>query len=147
MEERRKERRLPYQTPVLIRPRQGRRWYNGSMFNFSRKGMYIESEFNGRPEQQISIVVETPPYGSGPYLHRACICWTKELTDPVVLYRHGFGVAHQTTVDYSLDRTALPIQIRSGKDRRSGRDRRTGPACRRKDILTGSGEEAQDKGC
>jgi hypothetical protein len=147
MKDRRKERRLPYQTPVLLRPKRGKKWYNGSMFNFSRKGMYIESEFNGRPEQQISIVVEKPPYGSGPYLHRARIRWTKELADAVVLYRHGCGVACETTVDYSLDRSALPIQIRSGQDRRSGRDRRKGPACRRRDILAGTGGQAQDKGC
>lgn len=144
MGERRKERRLAYQTPLLLRPLRGRKWYNGSMFNFSRKGMYIETEFNGRPEQQISIVVEKPPYGGGPNLHSARIRWTKELTDAVVLYRHGCGVFYDTTVDYSLDRSALPIRIRSGKDRRSGQDRRKGPACRRRGALAGNSGQVQD---
>ena len=147
MEERRKERRFGHQTPVLIQPLQGRRWYNGSMFNFSRKGMYVETEFNGRPGQKIAIVVEQPPYGNGPFLHRARINWTKELTDAVVLYRYGCGVAYDMTVDYSLDRSALPIQIRSGADRRSGQDRRKGAGCRRRDVLTDSGGNARGRGC
>ena len=144
MEERRKERRLQYQTPVLVQPQRGRRWYNGSMFNFSRTGIYIETEFNGRPGQQVRIVVEAPPYGNGPCLHRARICWTQELTDAVVLYHHGCGVSYDMTVDYSLDGSSLPIKIRSGKDRRKGQDRRKGPACRRKDVLAGNTE---GKGC
>ena len=135
MKERRKEERLSYQTPVLVRPHRGRKWYHGTMFNFNRKGIYVETEFNGRPGQLIYVVVEAPPYGSGPYLHRARICWTKELTDAVVLYRYGYGVHYDTTVDYSLDRSSLPIRPRSGKDRRSGRDRRKGPACRRRDVI------------
>lgn len=142
MRERRTEKRLEYQTPVLIRPRQGRKWYHGSMFNWHQKGMYIETEFNGRSGQKVSILVEKPPNGNGPYLHRARIRWARELTDAVVFYHHGCGVAYDATVDYSLDRSALPIKIRSGKDRRSGRDRRKGIRCRRKDILSVAGGNA-----
>ena len=137
MQERRKEKRLSYQAPVLIQPKQGSRWYNGSMFNFSSKGMYIETEFSGRFGQELSILVEEPPYGNGPYLHRARIRWTAELLDAVVLYRYGCGMNYFITVDYSKDRSSLPIQIRSGEDRRSGSDRRKGDDCRRKELLTG----------
>ena len=138
MKERRKERRWRYQTPVLIQPQRGRRWYNGSMFNISRKGLYIETEFNGHCGQQISIFVEAPPQANGPILHRARIRWANEMAEAVVLYPYGCGVETDMTVDYSLDRTSLPIKPRSGNDRRSGRDRRRGPACRRKDFLVGS---------
>ena len=138
MKERRNERRMKFQTPVLIQPQRGRKWYNGSMFNFSRNGMYIETELNGRPGQKISIIVEAPPYGTGPYLHCARIRWVNELDDAVVLYRYGCGVAYDSTVDYSLNRSSLPIRPRSGKDRRSGRDRRKGPSSRRRDFLEGT---------
>ena len=140
MQERRKEKRLPYQIPVLIQPKRVSRWYNGSMYNFSNKGMYIETEFSGRIGQQLSILVEEPPYGNGPYMHRARIQWTTELLDAVVLYRYGCGVHYFMTVDYSKDRSSLPIQIRSGQDRRSGSDRRKGDGCRRKERLTGPDE-------
>jgi len=147
MQERRKEKRFGHQTPVLIRHPQRHSWYKGTMFNFSRKGMYIESEFNGRPGEKISIMVEDPPYGNGPYLHRAHIRWVKELADAVVFYPYGFGVKYGVTVDYSLDRTCLPIQPRSGKDRRSGRDRRKGADCRRRDVLADTGGLAKNKDC
>ena len=136
MQERRKEKRLPYQTPVLIQPKRASKWYNGSMFNFSSKGMYIETEFSGRFGQQLSILVEEPPYGNGLFLHRARIRWTVELLDAVVLYRYGCGVHYFMTVDYSKDRSSLPIQIRSGNDRRSGSDRRKGDGCRRIELFT-----------
>lgn len=145
MEEKRKEQRMAYQTPVLIRPQRGRKWYNGSMFNFSPKGMYIETEFNGRSGQNISILVEKPPDGKGPYLHQARIRWIRELTDAVVLYRYGCGADYDLVVDYSLDRSSLPIQSRSGKDRRSGRDRRKGGGCRRNNVLTVRRETSKDE--
>ena len=141
MEERRKERRLRYQTPVLIQPQQEGKWYNGSMFNFSRKGMYIETEFDGRSGQKVSIFVEAPPNGTGPCLHRACIRWAQELAEAVVLYPYGCGAESVMTVDYSLARSSPPVQPRSGEDRRNGSDRRKGPACRRKDVLAGNREE------
>ena len=147
MGERRKERRFSHQAPVLIQPEQSRKWYNGAMFNFSRKGMYIETNFNGRKGEQVAIMVEQPPYGNGPYLHRARIRWAEELTDAVVFYRYSCGVDCDMTVDYSLDRSALPIQLRSGTDRRSGRDRRKGSSCRRREVLAGTGEQAKDRGC
>ena len=146
MKERRTERRLRYQTPVLIQPRRAQRWYNGSMFNFSRKGMYIETEFSGRSGQQISIFVEAPPNATGPYLLQARIRWVKELADAVVLYPCGCGVETHMTVDYSLNRSSLPIQPRSGEDRRSGRDRRKGPTCRRKDLLVGTDGKDNETG-
>ncbi|KPJ78825.1 MAG: hypothetical protein AMJ54_01705 [Deltaproteobacteria bacterium SG8_13] len=146
MEERRKEQRLRYQAPVLIQPQRGKRWYNGSIFNFSRRGMYIETEFNGRSGQKLSILVQKPPYGSGPYLHRARIRWAKELPDAVVLYRYGCGVDYYMTVDYSLDSSSLPIQPRSGEDRRSGRDRRKAEESRRRDVFTDGREYTEERG-
>ena len=144
MEERRKEKRFSHQTPVLIRRPRQPRWYNGTMFNFSRRGMYIETELGGAPGEQISIMVENPPYGNGPYLHRARIRWAKELADAVVFYPYGFGVKYDVTVDYSLDRSSLPIQPRSGKDRRSGRDRRRGTDCRRRDVVGPIDKKSRD---
>ncbi len=135
MEEKRRKRRFRCQTPVLVTHRQGKKWFNGAMFNFSRKGMYIETECNCRPGEVISIVVEEPPYGNGPCLHKARIRWVRELSDAVVFYRYGCGVGYNKTVDYSLNRSSLPIQPRSGNDRRSGRDRRKGAGCRRRDVL------------
>lgn len=102
------------------------------MFNFSRQGMYIETDVDCLPGEDIDIVVEDPPYASGPCLHRAEIMWSKELFDPVVFYRFSAGAKFDLTINYSLDRSNLPVKKRSGEDRRSGRDRRNGHRTRRK---------------
>lgn len=130
--EKRHCRRFDHETPIIIRT-QNDTCHSGRMFNFSQDGMYIETDMQCCPGQEVSIVVEDPPYGRGPFLHRAEIKWSRELSEAVEFYRFGCGAQWDLTVDYSLDRSRLPFHRRSGGDRRSGRDRRSGVPCRRSD--------------
>ena len=127
--------RFEHETPIIIQTRNENR-HSGRMFNFSKDGMYIETDMECRPGQEVTIVVEDPPYGQGPYLHRAEIRWACELPGAVEFYRFGCGAQWDFVADYSLDRSDLSVQPRSGVDRRSGRDRRSGVHCRRKDPFT-----------
>ena len=129
--ENRNHKRFDHETPIVIQTEMSNDCHGGHMFNFSREGIYFESDFECNPGDEIEIVVEDPPYGHGPYLHKAVVKWAKELNEAVVLYRFGCGTQYQATIDYSIDRSRLPIKMRSGEDRRSGRDRRSGESRRR----------------
>ena len=133
--EKRHARRFEHETPIIIKAHRTENCYGGLMYNFSKKGMYIETDFECQPGEAISIVVEDPPYGSGPYLHQARVKWSKELSEAVVFYRFACGAKYDLTVDYSLDRSDLPFKKRKGKDRRTGRDRRGGETERRQDLF------------
>lgn len=134
--EKRRDRRFEHETPIIVKEHRTENCYGGRMYNFSKKGMYIETDFECRPGEEISIVVEDPPYGSGPYLHQAQVKWSKELPEAVVFYRFACGTKYDLTVDYSLNRSDLPFKKRTGKDRRSGHDRRAGERDRRQDLYT-----------
>lgn len=128
-------RRFEHETPIIIQT-QNNGCHSGRMFNFCKDGMYIETDMECCPGQEVAIVVEDPPYGRGPFLHRAQIRWSRELTEAVEFYRFGCGAQWDVTVDYSLNRSKLPFRRRSGHDRRSGKDRRSGLNCRRNDPFT-----------
>jgi len=133
-DEKRHNRRFEHETPIIIKAHRTKNCFSGRMYNFSKKGMYIETDVECRPGEEISIVVEDPPYGSGPYLHQARVKWSKELSEAVVFYRFACGAKYDLTVDYSLNRSGLPVKKRTGNDRRSGHDRRGGESDRRRDL-------------
>jgi len=134
-DEKRDEPRYAHETPVIINSHRTENSYSGRMYNFSKKGMYIETDLECRPGDAISIVVEDPPDGSGPYLHETRVTWSEEIFEPVVFYRFACGAKIVRTVDYSHDRSNLPFKKRTGEDRRSGDDRRDGKSDRRKDSF------------
>ena len=138
LDEKRNELRYAHETSIIINVHRTENSHSGRMYNFSKKGMYIETDFECRPGDEISIVVEDPPEGSGPYLHETQVKWSKELSESVVFYRFACGTKIVRTVDYSHDRRALPFKKRTGEDRRSGNDRRDGKNDRRQDSFYGS---------
>ena len=136
-DEKRNELRYPYETPIIINEHRTDNCYSGRMYNFSKKGMYIETDLECRPGDEISIAVENPPCGSGPYLHETQVKWSKELFEAVVLYRFACGIKIVRTVDYSHNRRDLRFKKRTSEDRRSGDDRRGGKSDRRQDSFYG----------
>jgi hypothetical protein len=134
--ENRLHRRFEHEAQIIVQSRRTRGdCFSGRMYNFSKDGLYIETDFAGKPGDEITIMVENPPYGSGPYLHRAEVKWSAELPDAMVFYRYGMGAQYDLTVDYSLHRSELPFKKRSGEDRRTGQDRRSGSKRRKQDLL------------
>jgi len=135
MDEKRTESRYAHETPIIINAHRTENSYSGRMYNFSKKGMYIETDFECRPGDEISIVVEHPLDGSGPYLHETRVTWSKEISEPVVIYRFACGAKILRTIDYSHNRSDLPFEKRTGEDRRSGDDRRGRKSDRRQDSF------------
>ena len=134
-DEKRNDPRYAYETPVIINARRTKNSYSGRLYNFSKKGMYIETDFECRAGDKISIFIQNPPDGSGPYAHEAKVTWSKKISEPVVLYRFACGAKIVRTVDYSRNRKDPPFKKRSGDNRRSGDDRRGGTCDRRQDSF------------
>ena len=130
--EHRAHQRFEGTAPITIQFPATKERHNGMMFNYSRQGIYLETDIDCRPGQDIVILVEDPPYAPNSCIHRAEIMWSKELLDAVVFYRYAAGAKFEHAISYSHDDKGLSEKNRSGFDRRSGQDRRLSPDDRRK---------------
>ena len=70
------------------------RYYDGKMFNYSRGGMYLESNFAPGIGTEVFIGVENSPYTSGHDVYRAKIVWHARLKASKSLYLYGIGVKY-----------------------------------------------------
>jgi len=67
--------------------------HNAKMFNYSREGVYFESDSVLNPGMQVYIGIQNSPYASLPDVleyHRAEIMWRKKLKRS--FFRFGYGV-------------------------------------------------------
>jgi len=69
-------------------------YYDGKMFNYSRGGMYFESNFAPEIGTEIFIGVENSPYTAGHDVYRAKVIWQIRLKDAQSLFFHGVGVKY-----------------------------------------------------
>ncbi len=74
-------------------------YYQAKMFNFSRDGMYFESEYCPLPGTEIYIGIENSPYDIGADVYRAQVRWRKQLTDKKSKYTYGVGVKYTQSID------------------------------------------------
>lgn len=70
------------------------RYFEGQMLNYSRGGMYFESDFAPQIGTEIFIGIENSPYTSGHDVYRAKVIWHVKLADPMALCSHGVGVKY-----------------------------------------------------
>lgn len=74
-------------------------YHEARMFNYSRDGMYFESNFAPLPGTEIYIGVEDSPYDSGPDIYRAQVRWRKSLSDKDSPFHYGVGVKYAQPVN------------------------------------------------
>jgi hypothetical protein len=98
-EEHRASKRFNYEAPVMIENCQTGEQYDGSMYNYSRGGMYVELDYLLRPGSDVRISVEKAEMFSQKECCRAKIIWCREITGAVVLYNYGAGVQYDPTVE------------------------------------------------
>lgn len=96
-EEQRAGKRMNYEAPVIIENCQTGEYYDGSMYNYSHGGMYIELDSFLRPGSDIRIVVEKAKDSSHNECRPAKIIWCREIAGAVVLYNYGAGVQYDST--------------------------------------------------
>jgi len=86
------------ETPVIIEECETGQLYDGSIYNYSRKGMYLELDHQLNPGAEIRIEMEKSGIPSFPESCRARVIWCEEIPGAVVLYNYGIGVQHDLTV-------------------------------------------------
>ena len=91
--ENRKNTRFNHTSSLQVKDSQSGKIHNAKMFNYSREGVYFESDSVLNPGMQVFIGIQNSPYASLPDVleyHRAEIMWRKKLKRS--LYRFGYGV-------------------------------------------------------
>ena len=86
--------RFPHAASIMFENYASGRYYEGRMVNYSRGGMYFESDFAPKVGTEIFIGVENSPHTSGHDVYRAKVIWKKELADRQSLYLYGVGVKY-----------------------------------------------------
>ena len=95
--EHRASERFNYEAPVIIENCRTGQYYDGSMYNYSRGGMYAELDDFLKPGTHIRIVVEKSKNTSQEEYCPAKIIWCREITGAVVLYNYGVGIQYDPT--------------------------------------------------
>ena len=96
-EEKRASKRLNFEAPVIIENCQTGEYHDGSMYNYSQGGMYVELDRFLKPGSDIRIVVEKAKNSSHSECRLAKIIWCREIAGAVVLYNYGAGVQYDST--------------------------------------------------
>jgi len=77
---------------VIIENCRSGQYYDGSMYNYSYGGMYIELDNYLPPGSDIHIVLEKDVRPLQKEFCRAQVVWCREITGAVVMYNFGAGV-------------------------------------------------------
>jgi hypothetical protein len=91
--------RVKHRASILLENFPARAHYEAIMYNYSRGGMYFESDYAPLPGTEIYIGIEKSPYDSAPDMYRAKVRWRRELPAPNSKYSFGVGVKYHYPVE------------------------------------------------
>jgi PilZ domain len=86
--------RFEHEATVMIEDFPAGQYHEGRMYNYSRAGMYFESDFSPKIGSDIFIGIEDSPYSSGHDVYRARVMWCRELPEVASYYYYGVGVKY-----------------------------------------------------
>lgn len=89
--EQRADRRQRHEAAIMYEHYSSGRYYEGKMLNFSRGGMYFESNFAPEVGSEIFIGIENSPVTSGHDVYRAKVIWHEELEGEESMFYYGIG--------------------------------------------------------
>ena len=81
-------------TPVLVEDKRTGYRYEGTMFNYSKSGMYLESDYAPRPSRKIGIKIKSLPDSFSPRSYLAEVRWRQPLSKKASTYGYGIGVKY-----------------------------------------------------
>ena len=84
--------RFPHEAAIMFENYSTGNYYEGRMANYSRAGLYFESDFAPNPGMEIFIGIENSPFSAGHDVYRAKVMWCSELHEKVSFYYYGVGV-------------------------------------------------------
>ena len=97
--------RIKYKSPVTIENLKAGVIYQARMLNYSKFGLYFESDSLLRLGEEVFIGIEYSPYSENKDTYeclRAKIMWRREL--PTSYFKYGYGVRY--SIDYAKQRTS-----------------------------------------
>jgi hypothetical protein len=86
--------RFYFETPVLLEDNRTGYRYEGTMFNYSKSGMYLETDYAPRPSRKIRIKINNLPDTSAPKKYLAEVRWRQPLSKKASTYSYGIGVKY-----------------------------------------------------
>ena len=94
--EKRDDARIVYKSPITVEDLKAGKTYRARMVNYSKNGLYFETNWLLDLETQINIDMENSPKASSSFdvkeRYQAEIIWHKKLEN--FLYNHGYGVKY-----------------------------------------------------
>ena len=90
----RHNRRFNHEAAILIENPPDGIYHHGKMVNYSRAGMYFESNVAHQPGSTIIFGIENSPYSACSGVYRAQVKWCKKLPDDVSIFYYGVGVEY-----------------------------------------------------
>ncbi len=97
--EQREAMRLKHKASILLENFPAGAHYEAKMYNYSRGGMYFESDYAPLPGTEIYIGIEKSPYDSSPDMYRAQVRWRRELPTQDSKYTFGVGVKYHYPIE------------------------------------------------
>lgn len=86
--------RFNFEAPVFVEDKRTGFRYEGTMFNYSRGGMYLETNYAPRPSRKITIKVKNLPGSPAPRRLLSEVRWRQPLPGSKSGYSFGLGVKH-----------------------------------------------------
>ena len=83
--------RVKHKARILLENFPSGAHYKAKMYNYSRGGLYFESDIAFKQGITIQIQFDRPPFQSGPKTLRSVVRWCRELTDFDSDYYYGIG--------------------------------------------------------
>ena len=104
----RASKRFGYEAPLVIKNCDGGTYAYGRMFNYSRGGLYLESDAALTPGTHVRIDIEASPSGPSANHYFATVQWCREISAAVVLYDYGIGLEF----DRAINCATGPVKLR-----------------------------------
>ena len=108
-DDKRASKRFGYEAPLVIKNCDCGTYAYGRMYNYSRGGLYLESDAALNPGTQVRIDIEASPNGLAADHYYATVQWCKEISAAVVLYDFGIGLEFNRAINASTGPGKLRI--------------------------------------
>lgn len=115
VDDQRASKRFDHEAPLIIKNCDRGTYAYGRMYNFSRGGIYFESDAAFKPGTCIRIDIEESQNSLAADHYYAAVKWCKEISDAVVLYDYGIGIEFDRRTNHSAGTGKLRI-IQGGAD-------------------------------
>ncbi len=115
VEDQRASKRFNHEAPLIVEKCDGETYAYGRMYNYSRGGIYFESDIAFQPGTCVRIEIEKSQNNLAANHYYATVKWCREISAAVVLYDYGIGVEFDATRNPAAGTGRLRV-IQGGSD-------------------------------